>query len=442
MQNPRRAEEQENYTASEQEERRTHGFHQELDADRNGRPDYLEDEQKENAAREKWRQNDRNNNGIPDHLETDKPGGKAANDDFAPYGQEFHRNSTLDAETRHSAGVFAATSETAEPASDLQKSVSQASAAASQEIRKDESNPKKGEFGKSAIGKRVDQLRKKRLPKSSMLGDISRLPPQKGDPDSSTEVVKAFWKGIVQAHLSTKAAKKAKADAKIDQELRQLEKNERELDRAERERGQADAESKKTAKGEERPESPEQSGKADEPKKTDPLADAKETAKSGSEKKDGLSPEAKAQNLDERQKELKPEAAAQPEKATSSLAKETSPLQAPANDRMTKAQEGLRSMGLAPQGPQVSAKERTLDGPNAEAKPVSPMMEQVRGLKRPDVLVEAKGPTNPAPRTRAMGLGSGLSMFTKALRKESSQETSLEIQSAMQKSRDSGGMGR
>lgn len=445
MQNPRRAEEMEGYDAAEQEERRTHGFHQELDRDRNGVPDYLEEEQESAYGdRDAWRKNDLNGNGIPDHLETDKPGGEAANDDCIPYGQEMHRNSSLDSRTRHSAGVFAATSDTAEPASDINRRVAQASAAASQEIRKDESNPKKGEFGKADIGKRVDKLRKQRLPKSTMLGDLSRLPAQKGDPDSSTEVIKAFWKGIVQAHLSTKQDEKAKKDAKIDQELRQLEKNERELDRAEREQARADKDSKDTALGKDvdpkeiASDSPtqEKPEKAASPTKAAEPATALDKAKAFFTK-----PKAAEASL-----EQVPEvASAAPERAAS-IREEMAPApkvaQPAANDRLMKAQQGLKSLGLAPSPGQDVSRERALEGVGSAAKPMSPMMEQARGLKAPEVAVAAKGPVNPAPRTRAMGLGSGIGLFTAAARQENSQGTSLDIQHAAQKARDSGGMGR
>src|SRR5690606_13269993 len=136
------------------------------------RPDYQEeDEAKAEADRER-RMRDRNGNGIPDHLESNP-----ANDDHVVYDSQVHRNSSLDREMRHVSGVVAATQQADEPSTDLKDRVRAAGAAMSREIQLDESNPKKGEFGKGALAKRMNKLRQKRIPKTSAVGELSRLPP-------------------------------------------------------------------------------------------------------------------------------------------------------------------------------------------------------------------------------------------------------------------------
>src|SRR5690606_27324724 len=124
------------------------------DADRNGIPDHLEEEHRAAEAERERKSRDLNRNGIPDYLESN-----AANDDCVPYDRDVHRNSTLDRQTRHAAAVVAATQVTGEPDHTFKDSVQAASAVLSQEIQKDESNPKKGGFGKEALAKRMSKLR-------------------------------------------------------------------------------------------------------------------------------------------------------------------------------------------------------------------------------------------------------------------------------------------
>lgn len=210
------------------EERLTHGYHHELDRDRNGLPDHMEEEDAE-IAEQRRKMLDANHNGIPDYLESN-----AANDDYALYDHSVHRNSPLDAAAREHAGMVAATYDVEEPARDTNDKVRNANAALAAEILKDESNPKRGDFGRSEITERMKKLRDKRLPKSSVIGEMSRLHQGKTDPDNGFDQIKAIWRGLMQAHLATRRDNKAKRDAAIDEEMQDLRRAERAMDDAEK----------------------------------------------------------------------------------------------------------------------------------------------------------------------------------------------------------------
>lgn len=497
----------------EGEDRRTHGYIQERDVDRNARSD-TEDEEKEKAAAEQVRKSkDLNNNGIPDHLESNP-----ANDDHTPFDSKVHRNSTLDRETRHTAGIVAATQTTDEPSPDLKDRVRAANAKTSKIIQEDESNPKKGDFGRDALAKRMKKLRSKTAQNGTSLTDLSRLTAGKSDPDNGFEVMKASWRGMLTAMIAMRSKANAIKNAERNREIEDLRLTDKALKEAEA-NGQAAAQKGKEAARE--------NGK-DEPEKETPKEEAskEEASKESSTKDDQNKPSGpEGQNKSEDGPGEKPGspggmpgpdgAAAQPDdaKPANKKAAEAAPASqltaetnggaaigdasvgmalasvnpaagvglaaAQANeaqkaagrsfdttktaarkpeydanksgvalpgsavtalDTATLSAQRLRGLALAPSA-NDAAKPRTIIQVSAE-KRTGPLFDQARKLPRPEKPVHAAGPTNPAPRNRAMGLGSGISMFTKAVRAIASKEEQPNLAQLAQKQRDSDGRGR
>lgn len=196
---------------------------------------------------------DQNRNGIPDYLE---PFGGSANDDNSvEFDSNIHRNDPLDRTSREASGVVGATFEPIESAEDIGRRTDRANAEVSKIFEENEANPNKTKFGKDATSARLQKLRKKRLPRSSIARELSRIPSQKEDTENGLALAKKVWQGMLAGARTNREYSDRERNMKIDQEIKDLERAERDFDNEERRRAAADQQARQN--GKDKPESTE-----------------------------------------------------------------------------------------------------------------------------------------------------------------------------------------
>lgn len=485
------------------EDRRTHGYIQERDIDRNARSD-AEDEERERMAAENARRNlDKNGNGIPDHLESNP-----ANDDHVRFDSSVHRNSTLSSETRQAAGIVVATQETDEPGPDLKNRVREANAKTSKIIQEDDANPKKGDFGRDELSKRMQKLRGKTAKNGTSLSDLSRLSAGKTDPDNGFEMVKSAWRGIYVAAISMRSRQNAIKNAERNRQLQEMMAADKALQDAETQAKVAAKSLDKTeapvtpseevvegpnAEKDAKESSNDEAGKSgknapDQKPQTEKGPDLSSAGPGSASNQDG---DKKSADQKETDVSPSPKLRAQPNPgeiiggtAMGALVSTANPalgaglaamqvneaqkdagrdFDGPklssarkANDLKTSAAlpgaavtslenarpnpEKMRSLAAAPSA-NDAALPRTKIRIAAE-KRKGPLFDQAKSLARPEKPVLSAGPTAPTPRVRTMGLGGAIGLFTKAARKIARENDGPSLQERTFKMRESSERGR
>src|SRR3546814_8053914 len=111
----------------------------------------------------------------------------------------------------------------------------------------------------------IAQIRKKRIPRTSIAKELSRIPQNKSDAETGLEVGKHTWRGLVAGVMSARKDAEAQKDAKLAEELEEARQAQKELDR--REKDDADSQDKAKKTVDEKAETREQRGKTTHRKK-------------------------------------------------------------------------------------------------------------------------------------------------------------------------------
>lgn len=435
MAKPDRAEE-----TAEDHDRHTHGYLQERDLNRNGISDAVEEEEKENAAKTARAKRDLNNNGIPDHLESNP-----ANDVGVPFDGKIHRNSTLDRETRDIASHIAATQFTDEASPDYKDGVKNAVAKTADLIQQDEAKHKKGNFGKGDLKGRMQDLRKRMGKRASVLTDLSRLPAAKADPDSGMDVVKASWKGFMLAMINFKQEAKARQDAKLQEEMEDI----RAAQAAERKLNEASDvgkdEGKSAAVVDNSPETP-----LDKAKDGSGPEGGQDGGQSGpingqnalgTAANDHSAPSDQAAS-DQKKNLASDRAVSLPGKGEIKLTPHAA-INSPISSLNVKWKDHPLAQGQTNRQKTLSAvPNRTHQSGHSPVARPNGLLAQAKGLPRTGEISTTIGPQNPPPRTRVIGLGTGLGAIITAARSAQHEDPSIAIQRFSLNQRDKGGMGR
>jgi hypothetical protein len=412
---------------------------------------------------------DLNDNGIPDAQERE--------DLSVDFGSGSHINSPSTRDQRMSKGMVAAT-HTPEGVSPTTDAIHAANAAASAEIDKNERLPHKTGFSNGDVAKRIDQIRKKRTPKSSFAKELSKVPQNKSDAETGLEIGKHTWKGIVQGIMSAKGDAEKKRDAALALELEELRQEQKKLDQAEKDAADAkkDVGNKGTEKaaeagaepgagGNEGPDStggtgadgkgPEGKG----PAGSAAQPDAKTAGASGvaAPSMDGGKVTGEA-GLGLAAATLNPAAgvaiaAVQANETQKSAGMSHDPKKPTAkNDNKVEtaadvaSKMNVRTLGVAPNPAAAQPGFDRLAHPapgNNSKQQGGALFAQARALPRPAAPTIAMGPSSPAPRVRVQGLGAGIGGFMKAARVlTGSSDKELSVNAWMQKQRDSEGLSR
>src|SRR3546814_10456681 len=111
--------------------------------------------------------------------------------------------------------------------------IKEALAAAAQITDENERLPHKTQFSSGDHAKRIAQIRKKRIPRTSIAKELSRIPQNKSDAETGLEVGKHTWRGLVAGVMSARKDAEAQKDAKLAEELEEARQAQKELDRRE-----------------------------------------------------------------------------------------------------------------------------------------------------------------------------------------------------------------
>src|SRR3546814_2082805 len=76
--------------------------------------------------------------------------------------------------------------------------------------------PHKTQFSSGDHAKRIAQIRKKRIPRTSIAKELSRIPQNKSDAETGLEVGKHTWRGLVAGVMS------ARKDARSEEHTSEL----------------------------------------------------------------------------------------------------------------------------------------------------------------------------------------------------------------------------
>lgn len=400
----------------------------------------------------------------------------AANDDHpsaidaVEFNEGAHINSPLNREARLNMATLAATFDPEGYANDDKGKVKEALAAASSIIDQNERMPHKTGFSSGDHAKRIAQIRKKRIPQTTTVRELSRLPQNKSDAETGLEIGKQAWRGMMSGILSARKDAEAVKDAKLAEELAEAQAAQKEVDRREREAAESKDGAKTTA-----------SSKADA-RKSEGIDGADDVGGGGSDGNGGPSPDgtppstppstpsSKLETKTDRiglaetvvkagvdAATLSPAASIATTAATNVLSKDREAQKLPQMgipknaDPAALGPEPLTrglSLAISPNAMKPGEKNSELQA-NAPARSLKanarqgPLFEQARALPKVAAPVQAIGPQSPPPRPRAQGLGISLSSFVKAARVFAPRENGeLSAAAWMQQRREADGLGK
>lgn len=381
----------------------------------------------------------------PDANENNDPASvEARNDtgaDALEYSSAVHINSPLDRSLRNNTAELAATFDPEGVATDSNGKIKDALAAAAQITDENERLPHKTQFSSGDHAKRIAQIRKKRIPQTSIAKELSRMPPNKSDAETGLEVGKHTWRGLIAGVMSARKDAEAKRDAKLAEELEDARQAQKELDRREKDDADSQDKAKQTvtskadARGKDDAGDPDAGGSGGN---GGPGGGTPGNAKSGASTGDiakaptsgGLG--SIATPIIDTAKEVAKTVAP----AATAIA-----MGVPPEAAMKSISDAVKTTSKILQGTdlQVTPPAKSL----ASANQTGALFDQARSLARVSEPVRSIGPENPAPRVRAQGMGLGFASLIKAARALAPKEPGdISAAAWMQKRRDTDGLSR
>lgn len=383
----------------------------------------------------------------PDATENNEPASVAArndNGDAIEYSSAVHINSPLDRSLRNNTAELAATFDPEGVASDNNGKIKDALAAAAQITDENERLPHKTQFSSGDHAKRIAQIRKKRVPKTSIAKELSRMPPNKSDAETGLEVGKHTWRGLIAGVMSARKDAEAHRDAKLAEELEEARQAQKELDRREKEDADSQDKAKQTvtskadARAKDDGAEPDAGGNGGPGDDGGPGGGTSGNAKSGASTGDPAKASATsglgsiATPIIDTAKEVAKTVAP----AATAIA-----MGVPPEAAVKSISDAVKTTGKILQGTdlQVTPPAKSLASPNQTGA----LFDQARSLARVSEPVRSIGPENPAPRVRAQGMGLGFASLIKAARALAPKEPGdISAAAWMQKRRDTDGLSR
>jgi hypothetical protein len=390
-------------------------------------------------------ENDRGHDEAAENAVTNSNDGRDGESDAIPYSSAVHINSPLDRSLRNDTATLAATYDPEGVASDDAGKIKDALAAAAQITDENERLPHKTQFSSGDHAKRIAQIRKKRIPRSSVAKELSRMPQNKSDAETGLEVGKHTWRGLVAGVMSARKDAEAVRDAKLAEQLEEARQAQKELDRRDKEDADSQDKAKQTvekkadARKQDGSSGPDDGGSGPAPTSNGSQSAAEKAAGTAASDQSPKAASSPRTTLVETAKEI----AKTVGDAAVPIAKVAAPiaLGIPPEAAVKAASGAIEAVSSSRQNSELQSTPpaRSL----ASTTRTGPLFEQARSFPKVAEPVRAIGPENPAPRVRAQGMGLGFASLIKAARALQPREQSdLSAAAWMQKRRDSDGISR
>lgn len=403
---------------ADRESRKTHGYHQELD---------------------------RNNNGIPDYLESNP-----ANDDVVRFSRKLHPGGVLTRDTRRDAGMYANTISTAEPSQDYKGAVQEAKRELVGVIEKEEASISEAPPVADEIREQIKKARHQQVRKVGLARQLSRFHVPKEDHETGLSVVKAAFRGALVAAETDKQNKDARKNLETQEKLEGLHADLRLAEQLAKEKAKAEDSLVKSSQGAAKKDPA--SSQAPSPEHADHTTALQQPATNETSAEDstkhapaGPSPRAESEHT-----KAGDEPHASPEFYHASAAQIRTPAPPPSAADVH-VRLGALAKGPAQSGSRLEALQRPagplLGSAASNVKvilPDSPLLKQARNLPLPSQPVSSKGPNTLTPRMRAVGIGIPFGTMIQTARANSKQnDATIEFAyETMRNAQDNAGRGR
>lgn len=411
---------------------------------------------------------DLNENGIPDAEERD----------FSLlYDERIHPNGPTSREDRHNQDLFTGTYDF-DAAKGGKKGVMDANAEIARIQDENDRLPHKEGYSSGDLQDRIDKIRKKRVPKSSYVKELSKMPANKSDAENGMEIGKHAFKGLTHGLMSSHKDAENARDARLAAELEEHREAQKALDRAEAERVKSEKEAREI--GDDKTKVADQGQGPDSG--SAPATPTSEHGPNGPTGSDGGGSTATSESAKPANDIGMTVPSVDGIKATgeASMGLAVSAINPAAGVALgaVQANETQKQAGTAHHTPGAKKVENKLDqsveavvagmehrratlgipvgkpvaananclseparGPSID-RPKTGLFAQASKLAKPAAPTLSQGPKAPAPRVRAQGLGTGIGGFMRAVRALAPSTPEISAAAWQQKSRDSGGLSR